>query len=158
MKTVLKQNVKTFLAVLIISVALVSCTNNTKKEVATNEDSNTELKTPAPPIPPQPETKQANNSSQFEIVENEKVCMVNDRYMVVKQIPVEADGITYYGCCENCVAKIQNNLGDVRYSKDPLSGNKVDKAKAVIVQNKVDGVVYYFESQASAAKFIAGNS
>ncbi len=159
MKTILKQIVKTFLSVLIISLVLVSCTDNSKKEITTKEHSKTELKTPIPPPPPpQPETKKTKSSSQFEIVESKKVCMVNDRYMVVKQIPVEADGITYYGCCENCVAKIQNNLGDVRYSKDPLSGAKVDKAKAIIVQNKANGVVYYFESQASAEKFIATNS
>jgi len=151
MKTVSKNTTKRVLTIFAISLALISCSTDSKKETVSQEVTKKET-------PVTTQTKQANNNSQFEIVENEKVCMVNDRYMVVKQIPVKADGITYYGCCENCVAKIQNNLGDVRYSKDPLSGNKVDKATAIIVQNKENGVVFYFESRTSAEKFIASNS
>ena len=40
-----------------------------------------------------------------DIVPNEKVCMVNDRFMGVKQIPIDVDGTTYFGCCEGCVEK-----------------------------------------------------
>ncbi|MEZ4848205.1 MAG: hypothetical protein R3B93_06225 [Bacteroidia bacterium] len=90
----------------------------------------------------------------YEVVPAEKVCMVNDRFMGVTQIPVLADGTTYYGCCENCVKKLQGNIGGVRYAKDPVSGEKVDKAHAVILQNKEDGYVHYFSSQATAQKFM----
>ena len=34
------------------------------------------------------------------------VCMVNDRYMGVEQIPVQVEGRTYYGCCEMCKTRL----------------------------------------------------
>jgi len=100
------------------------------------------------------EVQDGFSTQELEIVDNEKVCMVNDRFMSVKQIPIAVDGITYYGCCQNCVKQIQDNLGYVRYSKDPISGKKVDKAHAIIVQNKEDGTVQYFESNASAQTYM----
>lgn len=80
--------------------------------------------------------------------------MVNDRFMGIKQIPIEAEGITYYGCCPDCVKKLQENIGGARYSKDPVSDEKVDKASAVIVKNNEDGMVQYFGSEASANQFL----
>ncbi|PHS65814.1 MAG: hypothetical protein COB12_06200 [Flavobacterium sp.] len=129
----------------------MSCNSNEKKEVVSQEISKKETLVVTP-------TKQVVSTSNFEIVENEKVCMVNDRYMTVKQIPIEADGTIYWGCCENCVKKLQENIAGVRNAKDPITGNEVDKANAVIVQNKENGVVFYFESKSSAEKFIASNS
>ena len=102
----------------------------------------------------QPTVEQISQNQKFEIVPNDKVCMVNDRFMGIDQIPIEVDGITYYGCCQDCVKKIQENLGGVRYSTDPVSGEKVDKAAAVIVRNKADGAVFYFRSDVSASQFL----
>jgi YHS domain-containing protein len=93
-------------------------------------------------------------AQNYEIVSNEKVCMVNDRFMGIDQIPIEVSGIMYYGCCENCVEKLQKNLNDVRFGSNPLNNTKVDKASAVIVQDKSSGSVFYFASKEDANTFI----
>jgi len=146
-KVIIKQNSKMFLVAMIIPFLLSSCSSRTKKDISDPVKSEEIVQITTP-------TQKKINNNKYEIVSNEKVCMVNDRYMVVTQIPIEVDGITYYGCCENCIAKIQNNIGDVRYSKDPVTGNKVDKASAIIVQNKKNGMVYYFETKTVADEFI----
>jgi YHS domain-containing protein len=81
------------------------------------------------------------------------VCMVQNRHGVMKMIPVEIDGKMYYGCCAGCVGKLKYNSA-VRFSKDPVTGKEVDKAKAFIIGNK-DGTVTYFESKDTAEKFSA---
>lgn len=136
-------NFKIFFLATSFALLLFSCSSESEKSPVSKAN-----------IPPQETTNEVPTKQKFEIVPSEKVCMVNDRFMGVSQIPIEANGITYYGCCQNCVEKIQQNLNGVRYSKDPVSGEKVDKAKAVIVQNKEDGTVKYFESEASAKGFM----
>ena len=136
-------NIKIFSILISLVVLLFSCSSETENNQATTKQ--------APKVEM---VKDASSNQKFEIVDNEKVCMVNDQFMNIKQIPIAVDGITYYGCCQNCVKKIQDNLGDVRYSKDPISGKKVDKASAIVVQNKEDGTVQYFESKASAQGYM----
>lgn len=136
-------NLKIFFILIPLVVLLFACSSKMEKNQATTQQASTK------------EVVQNTSSNQkLEIVDNEKVCMVNDKFMSVKQIPIAVDGITYYGCCQNCVKKIQDNLEGVRYSKDPISGKKVDKASAIIVQNKEDGTVQYFESKASAQDYM----
>ncbi|WP_206539198.1 hypothetical protein [Aquimarina megaterium] len=135
------------LMLLLLSIALVSC-NDKKKEVDK---------------PISQETVQASNSKNidstenYEIVPNEKVCMVNDRFMGVSQIAIDVKGITYYGCCENCVEKLQKNIDNVRFGTNPINDTKVDKASAIIVQDKSNGSVFYFASQQDAQTFINNN-
>lgn len=87
-------------------------------------------------------------------VKPENVCMVNDQYMGVKQIPIVADGKTYYGCCENCVARIKNNSQNVRYAVDPQTGQKVDKSNAyVVLRPGASKKVWYFQSKENYRKF-----
>lgn len=81
------------------------------------------------------------------------VCMVQNRHGVMKMIPVEIDGKMYYGCCAGCVGKLKFNPA-VRFSKDPVTGKEIDKAKAFIIGNK-DGTVTYFESKETAEQFSA---
>lgn len=83
-------------------------------------------------------------------VEPKTVCMVNEQAMGKDQIPVEVDGKTYYGCCEMCKKALADNA-DKRVAVDPVTGNKVDKAKAVIAAQE-DGRVWYFESDETLAK------
>lgn len=94
---------------------------------------------------------QQNSSSSLTEVEGVKVCMVTDQLFVKDQIPVELEGKTYYGCCEMCKGKLKNNP-DSRVAIDPVSGNQVDKAQAVIGAAP-DGSVYYFESEENLTKF-----
>jgi YHS domain-containing protein len=79
------------------------------------------------------------------------VCMVNDRFMGVKQIPVEVDGRTYYGCCPMCKSRLAEDKS-VRQAVDPVSGKAVDKATAV-VGRRADGSVLYFESATTLARY-----
>ena len=80
--------------------------------------------------------------------------MVNNAYMGKKQVPVQFDNKTYYGCCNMCVNTIKNKR-QVRYARDPVTGKEVDKALAFIVLKPgIDnGDVLYFESEASYKKF-----
>ncbi|WP_373056391.1 hypothetical protein [Zunongwangia sp. H14] len=132
----------------LLSLLLLSCSG--KKEVVENVTHlNAEIFQTA---------KEAIASVQnYEIVPNEKVCMVNDRYMGVSQIPIEANGTTNYGCYENCFEKLQRNLDDVRFGSNPLNVQKVDKALAIIVPDKDSGSVFYFASQEGAQSFINKN-
>jgi YHS domain-containing protein len=87
-------------------------------------------------------------------VDNDLVCMVNNAYMGRKQLPVAFEDKTYYGCCEMCVAKIQNNR-EVRYAQDPVTGKEVDKAEAYIVlkPGAGNGDVLYFESEETYKRY-----
>jgi YHS domain-containing protein len=77
--------------------------------------------------------------------ETSKVCMVNNAYFASPQIPVEVNGKTYYGCCENCKKTLNESL-EARTAIDPVSKTSVDKSDAFIAKNKQDQVVY-FESR-----------
>ena len=92
--------------------------------------------------------------SMDEQLPNHKVCMVNDAYMGIDQIEVPVAGKMYYGCCEMCVDKLNNNLDSVRYGTDPFTGEPVDKSEAYIVlKSKAASEVYYFKSQDTYKNF-----
>ena len=87
-------------------------------------------------------------------VQAKNVCMINDRSMANEQIPVEVDGKTYYGCCPMCKERLAKDEAS-RYAIDPVSGKKVDKAKAVI--GALPGAaVLYFENEANLQRYNAG--
>jgi YHS domain-containing protein len=96
------------------------------------------------------ETKQEPNVGDR--VSKELVCMVNDAYMGKPQIPILVNGKTYYGCCDMCVKKL-NEQEDARIGTDPQSGKKVDKVDAFIVLLDKQGTVGYFESQKTYEAF-----
>ena len=80
------------LILLLSSILFLSCSNKKKKvaESVTQPTVETSLTV----------NEGVASSENYEIVPNDKVCMVNDRFMGVAQIPIEANGTTYYGCCE----------------------------------------------------------
>jgi YHS domain-containing protein len=80
-----------------------------------------------------------------------QVCMVNNQFMGKDQIPVEVEGRTYYGCCEMCKERLAKDQA-VRYSTDPVSGARVDKATAVIGVQP-NGSVFYFENEANLQEY-----
>ncbi|MFZ3072720.1 MAG: TRASH domain-containing protein [Thermodesulfobacteriota bacterium] len=90
-----------------------------------------------------------------EKVEAVKVCMINNRVMAEPQIPVEIGNKTYYGCCAGCANKLKNEEG-ARFSKDPLTGSKVDKATAYIISG-LGGEALYFESEKNAQNYVMTN-
>lgn len=87
-------------------------------------------------------------------VEHKLVCMVNNMYMGVNQIPVVVQDKTYYGCCEKCVRDL-NTDQSVRVAVDPYSHISVDKAQAFITMNpNKSGSILYFESEKNARKYL----
>jgi len=96
-------------------------------------------------------TEEQKQDSKVTKIEPSKVCMVNNHAFDKDQIPVEVDGKTYYGCCEMCKQALKDRE-EARNSIDPVSGNKVDKAKAVIGA-KADGSTLYFENEQNLEKY-----
>ncbi len=95
--------------------------------------------------------KADETKSVLKPVDSNHVCMITDQEFAREQIPVEVEGKTYYGCCEMCKAKLNNNP-ESRVATDPVSGNQIDKAEAVIGAAP-DGKVYYFESEENLTQF-----
>lgn len=96
----------------------------------------------------------ADSTDKVVKVESIKVCMINDRSMANDQIAVPIEGKTYYGCCAMCKEKLEKDP-ESRYAIDPVSGKKVDKAKAVI--GALPGAaVLYFENEQNLNKYNAG--
>lgn len=85
------------------------------------------------------------------IVENKKVCMVTNMVFPRDQIPVNHEGKTYYGCCENCKKTLSED-STARFATDPVTDKKIDKATAVIAARD-DGSVIYFESRKTFNKY-----
>ena len=97
----------------------------------------------------------AETTEKVAPVESKQVCMINDRSMSIEQIPVEIEGKTYYGCCPMCKERLVRETA-TRYALDPVSGKKVDKAKATI--GALPGAaVLYFENAQNLAKYNAGH-
>jgi YHS domain-containing protein len=89
-------------------------------------------------------------------VEAKKVCMVNDALFQKDQIPVEVEGRTYYGCCQMCKKRLAEDAA-IRASVDPVSGEPVDKAAAVIGALE-DGSVLYFENEENFEAYQTGEA
>ena len=87
----------------------------------------------------------------LKLVEAKKVCMVNNQLFEKDQIPIAVEGKTYYGCCEMCKERLTKDAAS-RTAIDPVTGKKVDKAKAVIAALP-DGKVLYFESEKTLAEY-----
>jgi YHS domain-containing protein len=85
------------------------------------------------------------------VTDAKQVCMVNNQFMGREQIPVQVEGKTYFGCCEMCKGRLERDPSS-RSAKDPVSGNLVDKATAVIGR-RVNGDVLYFENRETFDRF-----
>lgn len=72
-------------------------------------------------------------------------CMASNRDTGRPQAFTEVEGKRYYGCSEACIANLGENAA-FRYSIDPVSGRRVDKALAVLGA-KPGGELLYFESE-----------
>jgi YHS domain-containing protein len=98
-------------------------------------------------------TKATSSAAVEKVTDPSLVCMVNDMDMGKAQIPVVVEGQTYYGCCAMCKERLTKDAA-VRTAIDPVSGKKVDKAKAVIGK-RPDGSVVYFESEKNLRQYAA---
>ncbi len=97
-----------------------------------------------------------SHEAAWKIVPNEDVCMVTEMHFGRKQIPVEVNGKTYYGCCAGCKKTLSTKLS-ARQAVDPVTKKTVDKATAVIAANK-SGQVLYFESKQNFEKYLGQHS
>ena len=80
-----------------------------------------------------------------------QVCMVNNQFMGKPQIPIAVEGRTYYGCCAMCKDRLGNDPTS-RTAQDPVTGETVDKASAVIIQDST-GKVQYFASEDTLRRY-----
>lgn len=94
----------------------------------------------------------AGTTQAWSKVASDQVCMVNNQFMGLPQIPVVVEGKTYFGCCEMCKARLAKDPSS-RTATDPVSKREVDKAGAVIAKNQ-QGAVMYFESEASLSTYL----
>jgi YHS domain-containing protein len=101
------------------------------------------------------QSDQANDTSLVQ-VETKYVCMINNERFDKEQIAIEVGGQTYYGCCEMCKDKLKQDPKS-RTAIDPVSGKKVDKAKAIIGAN-AEGNVFYFENVDNVKSYKADSS
>ncbi|HEY5948576.1 MAG TPA: hypothetical protein VIV40_23955 [Kofleriaceae bacterium] len=100
---------------------------------------------------PAPTATVALPAGMSRVADPSQVCMVNDMFMGRSQIPVQVEGRTYFGCCPDCKKKLENQPA-TRTAQDPVTGEAVDKARAVIVQDS-SGKVYYFASEDTLRRF-----
>lgn len=91
------------------------------------------------------------NTMGLKRVEPKQVCMVNNKFMGTEQISITVDGKTYYGCCPMCKERLKNDT-QARIGTDPISGNPIDKASAIIGASP-DGTIYYFENEKNMQRF-----
>jgi YHS domain-containing protein len=80
-----------------------------------------------------------------------QVCMVTNQFMGKPQIPIAVEGRTYYGCCAMCKERLGKEP-ETRTALDPVSGEQVDKASAVIIQDS-SGKVMYFASEDTLRRY-----
>ena len=81
--------------------------------------------------------------------------MMNNKFMGIEQIPVPVSGKTYYGCCAGCAASLQSNQNNIRYARDPYSGEEVDKAEAYIVlKSPAAKEVLYFKTEENYKNYL----
>ena len=97
----------------------------------------------------------AGKSPILKKVATPEVCMITNKHMGKAQIAVPIKEKVYYGCCEMCVGTLNKDIKS-RYALDPLTGEKVDKATAVIGA-KEDGAVMYFENQKNFDAYLKKN-
>ena len=76
--------------------------------------------------------------------------MRTNRFLARPQRAAEVEGRTYYGCCAGCTRQLTEKAA-VRTAKDPVTGQDVDKASAVIAA-RPDGTVVYFASEETFAR------
>ena len=96
----------------------------------------------------------ADDQASLERVELKRVCMVNDTAFERDQIPVKVKDVTYYGCCQMCEERLKTDQA-VRLAVDPVTGDWVDKASAVVAA-RGDRSVLYFSSEETLARYRRG--
>jgi YHS domain-containing protein len=130
-------------SILLLGLAL-ACDTTTASRATSAPQPSADVSVSNAPARQASERSSDTSSSLTLVTDSSLVCMVNNQFMGRPQIPVEVDGRTYYGCCEMCEGRLRNDSAS-RSALDPVSGNAVDKATAVIGRTR-DGRTFYFEN------------
>jgi YHS domain-containing protein len=108
----------------------------------------------APALQPSAAPATASPTELTRIGDSGGVCMLSNRFLGEHaDVPIQVEGKTYRGCCANCAARLGSHA-EARTANDPVTGNPVDKATAVLARD-ANNRVYYFESEATLARFAA---
>ena len=84
-------------------------------------------------------------------VDAKYVCMITKKHFQTEQMQVNVEGRTYYACCDMCKTQLLEDPS-ARTDVDPVSGNKIDKATAVVGIDQA-GNVYFFETLHNLERF-----
>lgn len=122
-----------------LGLSVAACTSDPKPAAPAGHVMPTAVSQPADPA--------ASGITRVDDVS--QVCMVTNQYMGVAQIPVEVEGKTYFGCCEMCKARLANEP-ETRTAKDPVTGEAVDKATAVIARGPANKILYFASADTMA--------
>lgn len=85
------------------------------------------------------------------VTDASQVCMVNNIFLGKTQLPVPVDGKMYWGCCEGCKTRLGSDPAS-RVANDPVTGEVVDKATAVMGYDHT-GAVLYFASAENLSRY-----
>ncbi len=144
-----------FYSAALAAVVLASCSSEKAPETQATAASEAPVNHQAhmASMQPQPQASPADLMTE-EGLPKDLVCMVNNAFMGKEQFPVAFEDKMYYGCCEMCVNTIKNQR-EVRYAKDPVTGEEVDKSQAFIAlkPDATHGEVLYFASEDNFRKF-----
>lgn len=106
------------------------------------------------------QNKKKFDYTQKEQIPNDHVCMFYDVNLGKKSdYPVDIDGKLYFGCCDSSRNELSKD-NTKHFATDPLTGEKVDKALAVIFPDPLhldDGNVLYFLSKENYVAYLAKN-
>jgi len=69
------------------------------------------------------------------IIPGNMVCMVRGDIKNKATLPLHIGDETYYACCKKCLLKLEENVGNIRFTIDPISGESISKADAVMKQD-----------------------
>jgi YHS domain-containing protein len=86
-------------------------------------------------------------------IDARQVCAVENVILARDGTPIDYDGKTYWMCCPRCVDAFKGNPDAARLATDPVNGEKVDKATALI--QPYGGRVFFFTSEATRTAFLS---
>lgn len=82
-----------------------------------------------------------------------KVCMASNMYIGGKQMEVPYGNKMYFACSQHCIHQL--GIDSIRYTIDPVSERKVDKAISIVsLHPDKTGEIIYFESQHTYNKYL----
>jgi YHS domain-containing protein len=81
------------------------------------------------------------------------VCMLDENVLSTPGVAYVHQGKTYYTCCDKCRARFASNAESLTHAIDPVTGQRVDKAEALVYAFAGHG--YYLAHEDSVRTFAA---